>query len=210
MRLHLTLKPFSLWKRNPDPASAAAVDSHRQVSKCPERSLLRRKDVCFRMFLIMAAALIIRGGCVCMFCAQPDTESGTQAGDRLSAALPEEYTKSMDRLFAREFSVDYYGEDYTLIVIHSQFRYLLVEEGAEIPEDLPEDVTILQKPFSHIYAASSSCPDFFRELHALDRVTMTSTKAEDWTSRLHFLISGTSWSSCRLPAIWPGREVWHS
>lgn len=116
-----------------------------------------------------------------MFCAQPDTESGTQAGDRLSAALPEEYTKSMDRLFAREFSVDYYGEDYTLIVIHSQFRYLLVEEGAEIPEDLPEDVTILQKPFSHIYAASSSCPDFFRELHALDRVTMTSTKAEDWT-----------------------------
>ena len=42
-------------------------------------------------------------------------------------------------------------------------------------------MTVLQKPLDHIYAASSSCPDFFRELGVLDQITMTSTKARDWT-----------------------------
>lgn len=89
-------------------------------------------------------------------------------------------TGSMSLSYAQEYSVDYYGEDYTLITIHSEYPFLLVEEDAEIPEHLPQEIQILQKPLSHIYAASSSCPDFFRELGALDVVTMTSTMAQDW------------------------------
>lgn len=91
------------------------------------------------------------------------------------------YTGSMSLSCAKEFTVDYYGEDYSLITVHSDSRYLLIEEGAEVPGDLPEDITVLRKPLDHIYAASSSCPDFFRELGTLDRITMTGTKEEDWT-----------------------------
>ncbi len=83
--------------------------------------------------------------------------------------------------YAKQFSVDYYGEEYALITIHDEFYYLLIREGADVPKDLPEEIQIIQQPAEHIYAASSSCPDFFRELGTLDQVTMTSTKAEDWT-----------------------------
>ena len=98
-------------------------------------------------------------------------------------ALPSlpECTGHMPLSYAKEFRVDYYGEEYALITIHAAFRYLLISEGAHIPENLPEDITILQKPLQNIYAASSSCPDFFRQLRALDQVTMTSTQAKDWT-----------------------------
>ena len=89
-------------------------------------------------------------------------------------------TGSMSLSYAREYAVDYYGKDYTLITIHSEYPFLLVEEGAGIPGDLPDEVQILRKPLRNIYAASSSCPDFFRELGVLDCVTMTSTMAQDW------------------------------
>lgn len=73
------------------------------------------------------------------------------------------YTGSMSLSCAKEFTVDYYGEDYSLITVHSDSRYLLIEEGAEVPGDLPEDITVLRKPLDHIYAASSSCPDLDRK-----------------------------------------------
>lgn len=123
----------------------------------------------FPMFFLILAVLLLESGRVCVL----------RAGTVLSSSM--EYSGSMPLSFAKEFCVDYYGDAYALITIHDQFRYLVAEEDAEIPEDLPKDLTILQKPFSHIYAASSSCPDFFRELGSLDRVTMTSTKAQDWT-----------------------------
>ena len=160
IRLHLILKPFRNSKYRP---------------------------------LLLAAGLLL-GGCNALpaWCAEsagsrvPAVQEETK---KLPAALEEakklpglpECTGQMPLSYAEEFRVDYYGEDYALITIHSDDRYLLVSEGADVPADLPEDITVLQKPLEHIYAASSSCPDFFRQLGALDAVTMTSTQAKDWT-----------------------------
>lgn len=117
-----------------------------------------------------------------------ETDRDTSAKDDMSNAREEDpvipgltWTGSMPLQNARQFRVDYYGDDYSLITIHDQFYYLLVEEGADIPKDLPEDIQVLRKPLTNIYASSSSCPDFFRELGCIGQVTMTSTKAEDWT-----------------------------
>lgn len=55
-----------------------------------------------------------------------------------------------------------------------------------LPEEAVRDekdgkLVILRKPLKNIYVASSSVLDFFDVLDALDMVTMTSTKAEDWS-----------------------------
>ncbi len=90
-----------------------------------------------------------------------------------------EKTGSLELKYAEGFSIDYYGEDYSLITIDGADRFLIASEGAE-PVEVPEDVVLLKLPLSHIYAASSSVMDFFAKLNALDMVSMTSTKASDW------------------------------
>lgn len=89
-------------------------------------------------------------------------------------------TGSMDLSYAECFSVDYFGDDYSLIRIEDSGSFLLVEENRPVPADLPEDIVVLRKPLDHIYDASSSTLDFFRELDSLSSVAMTSTEAEDW------------------------------
>ena len=89
-------------------------------------------------------------------------------------------TGSMDLSYAECFSVDYFGDEYSLIRIEDSGSFLLVEENSPVPADLPEDIVVLRKPLDHIYDASSSTLDFFRELDSLSSVAMTSTEAEDW------------------------------
>ena len=126
-----------------------------------------------RTLLTTAAALCLRSGCGCILPVRADEPV------HLPSSMVR--TGSMPLSYADQFSVDYYDGGCALIKIHSEYEYLLVEEDAEIPDGLPEEITVLKKPLEHIYAASSSCPDFFRELGGMDKVTMTSTKAEDWT-----------------------------
>ncbi|MBQ1640630.1 MAG: ABC transporter substrate-binding protein [Lachnospiraceae bacterium] len=83
--------------------------------------------------------------------------------------------------YATGFSVEDYGEDYSLITIPDSGRFLVVGENAALPDDLPEDVVVLQQPLQHIYNASSSTMDLFRVLNGLDAVSMTGTKSEDWS-----------------------------
>ena len=62
----------------------------------------------------------------------------------------------------------------------------VVDGYDDIPEEALQDekngkLVILRKPLRNIYVASSSVMDYFDTLEALDTVTMTSTKAEDWS-----------------------------
>lgn len=83
--------------------------------------------------------------------------------------------------YATGFLVEDYGEDYSLITIPESGRFLVVGEHAALPDDLPSDIVVLQQPLNHIYNASSSTMDLFRVLDGLDAVSMTGTKAEDWS-----------------------------
>ena len=83
--------------------------------------------------------------------------------------------------YATGFEVEDYGDDYSLVTIPESGRFLVVGEHAALPDDLPEDVVVLQQPLQHIYNASSSTMDLFRVLNGLDAVSMTGTKSEDWS-----------------------------
>ncbi|MBR1635600.1 MAG: ABC transporter substrate-binding protein [Lachnospiraceae bacterium] len=91
-------------------------------------------------------------------------------------------TDSMDLTYATQFAVDYYQDDYTLITIAGQQKYLLLpdDSAGNIPEDLPDDIVVLKRNPQRVYIASSSCMDFWRELDELDAVWFTSTKRQDW------------------------------
>ncbi len=99
-------------------------------------------------------------------------------------------TGSMELRYAEMFAVDYFeaadgGRPYALVTFgppdREQSRCLLVPEGQAVPSGLEENITALCLPLDHLYLASSSVMDFWRQLDALDAVSMTSTKEGDWS-----------------------------
>ncbi len=87
----------------------------------------------------------------------------------------------MDLQYAKAFTVDYYEDGLALVTIEGTDRFLVADEGARVPEDLPADITVIQKPLKHIYLAASSAMDFFRQLDETGRISALSTDAGDWS-----------------------------
>lgn len=90
------------------------------------------------------------------------------------------YEGAMETRYAEGFDVYFYSGGYAVIDVHQNQRYLVVPEGGEIPEDLPRDMTILQKPVDNIYLAASSVMALFDSLGAMDSIRYTATKEGDW------------------------------
>ena len=83
--------------------------------------------------------------------------------------------------YATQFKVEYSGENYKRITISDEkTTYLVVAEGAPVPENIPEDVTVLQQPFDHIYLVASAAMDNFAQLNAVDHITLSGRKDTDW------------------------------
>ena len=88
------------------------------------------------------------------------------------------WKSGMELAYACRFKVDSCGE-YRLITVAGDGRYLLIPEGSAVPQKIPEDVTVLQKPLKVGYIAASSAYDLIRQLGALDRIRFVGTKPED-------------------------------
>lgn len=90
-------------------------------------------------------------------------------------------TGSMDLSYADQFSVTYYGEEnYALVIIGEDEKFLVVSEGEPVPEDLPEDITPLLQPLTNMYLAATSAMDFFCHLDAVDQITLSGTDRSGW------------------------------
>ena len=90
-------------------------------------------------------------------------------------------TGSMDLSYADQFSVTYYGEEnYALVIIGEDEKFLVVPEGEPVPEDLPEDITPLLQPLTNMYLAATSAMDFFCHLDAVDQITLSGTDSFGW------------------------------
>lgn len=122
-----------------------------------------------KRILALCLMLVLLCGC------GASSNASSQAWEQLSPI------GQMELEYAQQFSVDYYEGGYSLVTIAGEDRFLLVPEGAGVPKGLGGDVTVLNLPEERIYLAASSAMDLFRELGALDRVTMTSTTAADWS-----------------------------
>ncbi len=82
--------------------------------------------------------------------------------------------------YAQMFTVDYAGS-FKRITIDGTV-YLVVPEGVDgLPFlDMPEDVTVLYQPFENIYLQATAAMDCFRQLDAMDAVTMVGTQESGW------------------------------
>lgn len=88
---------------------------------------------------------------------------------------------SMELQYAQEFSVDYYEGGYKRIAIpENEETYLVVPEGAEVPEQVEDGVTVLPEPVQDIYLVATSAMDLFCSIDALDTIRLSGTDADGW------------------------------
>ena len=120
----------------------------------------------FRRAVSFLAAVILFTGC-----AAPVRQSAEYT-------LPE-VVGSMELKYAGQFSVDYLADGTSLAEIADGRRYLIIPEGAAVPEQIPEDITVIKQP-ENIYLASSSAMDLFDCLGGLDDILATSTPESGW------------------------------
>ena len=91
-----------------------------------------------------------------------------------------EFDRTMPLRYAQKFTVEYAGESYKRITINGDRVYLVVAEGAAVPDGVPGGVTVLQQPLDQIYLVAAAAMDFFDKLNAIDRITLSGKKEADW------------------------------
>ena len=128
---------------------------------------MKRKNRWQVLFLFLTLTLLLLTGC---------GQEGKKAVsyDKLTS------TGKMELAYADQFQVEYFEGDYAMITI-GEDHFLLIPEGAQVPEGLDESIKPIRQPLSGLYLAASSAMDYFRQLDALSMVTMTSTQASDWS-----------------------------
>ncbi len=118
---------------------------------------------------------------VLSLCACGGKSGGDRAGQGAEAAWEElEFDRTMPLRYAQKFTVEYAGESYKRITISGDRVYLLVAEGAAVPDGVPDGVTVLQQPLDQIYLVAAAAMDFFDKLDAIDRITLSGKKEADW------------------------------
>lgn len=118
-----------------------------------------------------------------------DTESTADLGKAISISKEEVQkalnsaglvkTESISLKYATGFSIEKY-EDYSYISINNSGDYLVVPENKTVPEGLPKDVVILQKPLDKTYLVSTSAMDLINTCGALDMIKLSGTRESDW------------------------------
>lgn len=131
-----------------------------------------KKIICFfRTFLI--SMLLLSGGAVLA----PPTVG---AADTVPDFGSMEAERSMELLYAEQFSVDYYEGGYALITIKEGGRFLVVPDGLPVPENLDADIAVIRKPLQNIYLVATSAMDLFCALDGTDAISLSGTDASGW------------------------------
>ena len=91
------------------------------------------------------------------------------------------FESELEKDYATEFNVYRYEGGYKYFHIVDGDDFLLVPEGGEVPEGLPEEVTILQAPVKNIYLAATAQMALFISMGGEDSIRMTSLKQSGWT-----------------------------
>ena len=81
---------------------------------------------------------------------------------------------------ATQFSLTEYEQGYTLLDIPTSGRFLIVPQGAGLPQGLDDDVVPLYAPLDRMYLAATSSMDFFRALGSVGAVRLSGTDVNGW------------------------------
>lgn len=82
--------------------------------------------------------------------------------------------------YAESFNVYGYEEGYKLIDIPGSGQYLIVPEGADIPDGDEDAYKVLQAPIENVYMAATSAMSLVSSIDAMDHITMTGTDVSGW------------------------------
>ena len=114
--------------------------------------------------------------------AQAADASLPQPGEVISASLT--WKSRMELAYATQFAVDTYedadGAQYEAVSVADGSRYLLIPEGGNVPEDLPDSIQVLKRPVKQIYLVATATMDMFRTLGALSDIRFSGTDASGW------------------------------
>lgn len=107
------------------------------------------------------------------------TACAEQADPTAEVQLVPAGTAALD--YAQQFTATKYEGGYTLLSIPADgAQFLVVPEGAAVPTDVPDGVTVLRQPLQNLYLVSTSVMDLFLALDALDCIALSGTRAEGW------------------------------
>ena len=113
--------------------------------------------------------------------AEAQTNSGTETEILPDGETALVYERSMELQYAEQFRIDYYADRYVMVCVADGRKYLIVPKDAKPPQDLENDIIILQRPLDNIYLVASAVMDMFCELDALDSLRFSGQKAEGWS-----------------------------
>ena len=150
------------------------------VAAVSSMRLRRRKSRRIEKMKKIILLFIVTGILVGMVTACGSSADGTQKthDTEISQQLTFDHSETLD--YAQKFSIDRYQDDYALVTITDDSRYLVVPEGKAAPDDLDPDIVVIQQPVQNIYLAASAAMDMFVSLDALDSIRFSSLKADGW------------------------------
>ena len=113
---------------------------------------------------------------------QVEMAATVQVADFHNADLGNGWTPvdSMDLQYAKCFTVDYFDGGYKLFCLSDGARYLTVPEGADAPEGIADDITVVQQPIGDVYLVASDTMCMFDALDALDTITVSGISKDNW------------------------------
>ncbi len=88
-------------------------------------------------------------------------------------------TGTLQLEYAEHFTIDEFEGGYRLICISNGERFLVVPDGAEVPNGISSDIAVIRRPANKVYLVSSATMCLIDALGANGNVLMSGTKAED-------------------------------
>lgn len=134
-------------------------------------------------------AALLAGLCVgCGSTGSSDGASGdvqqTESQTGLDPNAPEieglTYESTVNLEYAERFKIYRYEGGYSVIRVYDGRDYILIPEGGEIPTDLPDSVTVIQKPLDNVYIQATSSMCFFASMDVMDALRLSGTKEDGW------------------------------
>lgn len=122
--------------------------------------------------LILTALLL--AGCS----ASPSPGEASAPGGKAIPGLT--WESGMELAYATEFTVDYYEGGYACIGVADGREYLVVPEAMPVPENLEENIRVLQQPLDKIYLQATSAMALFDRLGGLDSIRLVGTRQDGW------------------------------
>ena len=90
------------------------------------------------------------------------------------------YISTDESSFAKEYKIHRYDKDLAVLSVSDGRNYIVVPKGVDAPPIDTPDTFVIRKPLTSIYLAASAVMCQFDSIGAVDKITLSGTKQEDW------------------------------